>query len=179
LDAESKKPTRRELHVPGTQLQPLEFLLAESVIDHDDVTAMDTDRIQAIDQAMSCFAENEGTEISKAWGESKLEPASLSPLKGPLSKPLSLADTQLSTWDRDNKTILAQLEDMVFISIYSGVASKKESWKNAVRSASESVAGQAMLASLTSLAVQHRDLNAFGTKSAWEFVTKSTGPRPV
>jgi hypothetical protein len=179
LDAESNKPTRRELHVPGTQLQPVEFLLAESVIDHDDVTAMDTDRIQAIDQAMSCFAENAGAEISKAWGESRLEPVSLSPSDDPFSKPLPLADNQIATWERSNKTILSQLEDLVFISIHSGVASRKESWKNAVRSASESVAGQAMLASLTSLAVQHRDMNAFGTKSAWEFVTKSTGPRPV
>jgi hypothetical protein len=178
-DSESTKPSRRELSVPGTMLQPVEFLLADSNIDHDGLTDLDTENIWAIDQAMSYFAENEGTEISKAWDESKLEPVSLSPSNDPVSKPLFLANNRISAWDRNKQTMLAQLEDLVFLSIHSGVASNKESWKNVVRSASESVAGQAMLASLTSLAVQHRDMNAFGTKSAWEFVTKSAGSRPV
>ncbi|MCY2982728.1 MAG: hypothetical protein NTY15_03730 [Planctomycetota bacterium] len=178
-DAESNKPTRRELRVPGTKLQPVEFILAESIIDLDGVRPRDRDRIRATDQAISDYTENEWTESSQAWGQSGLMQMSLIELNDPVSKPLFLADNRISAWDRSNKTMLAQLEDWYFLSIHSGFASNKESWKNAVRSASESVVGQAMLASLTSLAVPHRDMNAFGTKTAWDFVTKSAGTRPV
>ena len=160
-------------------LQPVEFLLAESVVDLDGETAMDTERIRATDQAMSYFAENAGTEILKDWGESSLIPVSLSPLNDTVSNPLVLANNRMPDWGRNNETMLAQLRYLVLISIHSGVASNKESWKNVVRSATESGVGQAMLATLASLAVQHRDMNAFGTKSAWEFVTKSAETRPV
>lgn len=178
-DAESALPRRREMRVPGTKLQPVEFLLADSIVDLDGVTTMDTERIRATDQAMSYFAENAGTEILKDWGESRFIPVSLSPLNDAVSKPLHLADNRMSVWGRNNETMLAQLKYLVLISIHSGVASNKECWKNVVRSATESGVGQAMLATLTSLAVQHRDMNAFGTKSAWEFVTKSAETRPV
>ena len=178
-NAESALPRRREMRVPGTMLQPVEFLLAESVVDLDGETAMDTERIRATDQAMSYFAENAGTEILKDWGESSLIPVSLSPLNDAVSNPLVLANNRMPDWGRNNETMLAQLRYLVLISIHSGVASNKESWKNVVRSATESGVGQAMLATLASLAVQHRDMNAFGTKSAWEFVTKSAETRPV
>ena len=168
-EAESNKPTRRELRVPGTKLQPVEFHLAASIGDHDDLNAMDADQIREIDQAISYYSENDSFET---WRETGLFPASFLTSNKSVSGPHLEVENQTSDLYRDGKSMLAQLTDLYFSPMQGVVASHKETWKNAVRTASESVAGQAMLASLTTLAVHHRDINAFGTKSAWEFVIK-------
>ncbi len=178
-EAESNKPTRRELRVPGTQLQPVEFLLAKSTVDEEGVMEGDMERILATDRVFRAYSDEESVRTLQYWGEAGPFPSSLLQFEQPTSKWLTAKNDPILEQDLNEIALLSQLANLYFTPIHGGVASNKESWKNVLRSASESTAGQAMLASLTTLAVQLREISTFGTKSAWEFVPKTTPNSPL
>ena len=178
LRAESNRPTRRELRIPGTQLQPVEFLLAKSSIDTVEGEQLTMERILAIDRAISEYSDNPSVETLPNWNDTERFHLNFFESDQPTSIPLSTESDRDFVRDRNENTTQKQLAKLYFLPIHRGIASNKESWQNAVLSASDSTAGQAMLASLTTMAVQHRDTNAFGTKSAWEFVTKAAPNSP-
>ncbi len=173
-DVDGNKPTRRELRVAGTQLQPVEFLLAKSDFGEEQAKGLDAERILATDRAFHDYADEESIENLPNWGETGLNPDSLLQSDRLLSKWPLLPRDASSALDRNEIEMLSQLAALHFTPIHGGVAFNKESWKNVLRTASESTAGQTMLASFTTLAVQYREINTLGSKSAWEFVTKTT-----
>jgi hypothetical protein len=179
LRAESNKPMRRELRVPGTQLQPVDFLLAKSTDDTLEGEQVTPERILAIDRAISEYSDSQSLETLHNWDDTGWFDRNFLEFDQPTSIPHLTDSEQVLVRGLIGNTMQLQLSNLYFLSIHNGIASNKESWKNAVRSASESTAGQAMLAGLTTVAVQHRDINAFGTKSAWEFVTKTAQSSPV
>ena len=177
--AESSKPSRRELSVPGTHLQPVEFLLAKNASDEDSANEMNAARILATDRAISDYSDSDPAENAKKWEAMGLFPAT-SMQSEPFALNWLLADREGVLDQQANADSWIEPRANPYLNPSpGGIVLTRESWTNALRNASESAAGQAMLVSLTTLAVQHKDINVFGTKTAWEFVTKANQNSPV
>ncbi len=179
LAAESSKPNRRELRVPGTHLQPVEFLLAKSACDEDSADQMNAERILATDRAISDYSDSDPAENAKKWEAMRLFPATSMQSERSASNWLLAEREGVLDQHAIADSWIEPRANPYLNPIPGSIVLTRESWTNALRNASESAAGQAMLASLTTLAVQHRDINVFGTKTAWEFVTKTNQNSPV
>ena len=68
--------------------------------------------------------------------------------------------------------ILAMTTEMQRLAQYPPANANRDTWKSLVRTASESAAGQAFLATLSTIAAQQKEISDFGSKSAWEYVTR-------
>ncbi len=179
--SESKldRNARWNTSVSNTQLKPVDFLLANSDFDIENGVALERKRILAMDAVISSYpviARMHGFEAEIAGN-----PLSF----GAMLFGMRQAKSRDSEKDRilrknsDDESLVALVSQLRWVEKHPRVASTRESWKNMVRSASESTVGQALLATLSTMAVQQREINAFGTKTAWEFVTIPAQNSPV
>ena len=185
-ESKSERFAKWNSRVSNTQLQPVDFLLANSDFGFgfEKGIAMERKRILATDAAISSYPDTSCLDSARVLG---IEPEIAG---NPLSFGAMLLGTRQSkSRDPEKDIILRQnSDDESFVDLVSGrywmgnhpgVATARETWKNMVRSASESPVGQALLATLSTIAVQQPDINAFGTKSAWELVTKPVQNSPL
>ncbi len=178
-ESKLERNTRWNARVSNTQLQPVDFLLAKSDIGIEKGIALERKRILATDAVISSYP-----DIAKMHGiepEIAGNPLGLGAMLfgKRQAKTVDSEKYRILRQNSDDESLAAMVSQLRFAEKHLKVASTRESWKNMVRSASESTAGQALLATLSTMAGQQREINAFGTKTAWEFVTKPAQNSPV
>lgn len=167
-----EKSARWNSRVSATRLQPVELLLAPHELEAEKVAVLDGKPAIATDVAMSSYSDASlidrlGDEVFIDWlNASGLGIQTASTRSEEPSKSSTSAIHGSEAW------LMAMATEMQRIAHYPPANANRDSWKSLVRSASESAAGQAFLATLSTIAVQHKEMNGFDSKSAWEFVTR-------
>lgn len=167
-----EKSARWSSRVSATRLQPVEFLLAPHELEAEKVAVLDGKPAIATDIAMTSYSDASpidrlGDEVFIDWlNASGLGIQTASTHSEESRKPSTSAIHGSEAW------LMAMATEMQRIAHYPPANANRDSWKSLVRSASESAAGQAFLATLSTIAVQQKEMNGFDSKSAWEFVTR-------
>ncbi len=168
----SEKSARWNSRVSATRLQPVEFLLAHRDLETEKVAVLEGKPTVATDVAMSSYSDASRidrleNEVFTDWlNASELGIQTTSKRSEESSSPSTSAIHGSEAW------LLAMATEMQRLAQYPPANANRDSWKSLVRSASESAAGQAFLATLSTIAVQQKEMNAFGSKSAWEYVNR-------
>ena len=172
IESNAKPQRKAGTQNAGTKLVPVEFLLSKNLNDLDRTYSMHEQNGQhgmATDQAIREFMEESENPLELDPLE-QLRDLGLLAASRVQSDDTAKTGTAVRIDDSSNDWSNAAILYMQGVQL--GVASNQESWKRMLRTASESAAGQMVLASLSALVAQKGEANAFGSKSAWEFVNK-------
>jgi hypothetical protein len=172
IASKSEKSARWNSRVSATRLQPVEFLLAPSDLETEKVAVQQGKPLIATDIAMSGFAgagriDRLENDIFLAW----LSANELGIQAGSLSSEES--NSQSAPVRHGSEAwFLEATAEMQGLAQYPPANANRDTLKSLVRKASESLTGQAFLATLSTIAVQQKESSDFGSKSAWEYVTR-------
>ena len=172
VESKQERNTKWDTRVSATRLQPVEFLLTTRDLKIEKTANAEKKPVIATDVAMSSYSADRGVDV--VADEFFSDPISANGLRASVGPGCSVGSGNygVSQESGSEAWLMAVVSEMQRLGQYPRVATNRESWKNLVRSASQSTAGQALLATVSTIASQQRELNAFGSKSAWEFVIR-------
>lgn len=171
--SKSEKSARWNSRVSATRLQPVEFLLASRDLETEKVAVLEEKPPIATDVAMSSYSDVSRIDcLENEFFLDWLSAIGLGIQAGSLSSEESSGQSP-SARHGSEAWFLAMTTEMQRLAQYPPANANRDTWKSLVRSASESAAGQAILATLLTISMQQKEMTAFDSKSAWEYVTKA------
>ena len=170
--SKSEKSAKWSSRASATRLQPVEFLLAPRDLETEKNVVLEGKPAIATDVAISSYSDANRidrleSEVFMDW----LDASGLG-IQTAAKRSEQSSSTRTSAIHGSEGWLLAMATEIQRLAQYPPTNSNRDSWKSLVRSASESAAGQALLATLSTISVQQKEINAFGSKSAWEYVTR-------